>query len=195
MIAQVLLASSAIILLSFISEDAATLSSALSIFGGPISWPLSFAACFAGIWLGDLGLYLLARFLGKPVLRSRWVLRFADAAAVERCQLKFNEHASLTLLASRFIPGTRLPTYLAAGLLSMPISRFALVTAFGGVLWIGAIFGAAKLVGSHALFYLSFFQPKLAAVVFTTVLLGLALLVFRKVSCAPVWIRRWTRWE
>ena len=43
MIAPALLASTAIILLSFVSEDAATISSALSIFGGPLSWPLGFA--------------------------------------------------------------------------------------------------------------------------------------------------------
>jgi Uncharacterized membrane-associated protein len=121
MIAQVLLASTAIVLLSFISEDAATISSALSLFGGPITWPLGFAACFAGIWLGDLGLYSLARCFGKPILKSRWIARFADATAIERCQIRFNNHASLTLLASRFVPGTRLPTYLAAGLLSMPL--------------------------------------------------------------------------
>src|SRR6516164_2523033 len=104
MIAQALLASTAIILLSFVSEDAATISSALSMFGGPVSWPLGFAACFAGIWLGDLGLYSLARCLGKPVLQSRWVARFADAATIERCQEKFNQRGSLALLASRFVP-------------------------------------------------------------------------------------------
>src|SRR6516165_11376915 len=147
MIAQALLASTAIVLLSFISEDAATISSALSLFGGPITWPIGFAACFAGIWLGDLGLYCLARSFGKPILKSRWIARFADATAIERCQLRFNNHASLTLLASRFVPGTRLPTYLAAGLLSMPVARFALITAFGTVLWIGAVFAAAKLLG------------------------------------------------
>src|SRR5438876_10341200 len=68
MIAPTLLASTAIILLSFVSEDAATISSALSLFGGPINWQLGFAACYAGIWLGDLGLYSLARCLGKPIL-------------------------------------------------------------------------------------------------------------------------------
>src|ERR1043166_3509445 len=101
MIAQALLASTAIIFLSFISEDAATISSALSVFGGPISWPLGFAACFAGIWLGDLGLYSLARCFGKPILKSRWIARFAEAAVIERCQEKFNEHGSMGLLASR----------------------------------------------------------------------------------------------
>jgi hypothetical protein len=47
MIAPTLLASTAIILLSFVSEDAATISSALSIFGGPLSWPVGFVSCFA----------------------------------------------------------------------------------------------------------------------------------------------------
>src|SRR5947199_9647318 len=135
LIAQALLASTAIVLLSFISEDAATISSALSLFGGPINWQLGFAACFAGIWLGDLGVYSLARCFGKPILKSRWIARFADAEAIEWCQTRFNDHASLKLLASRFVPFMSLPTYLAAGLLSMPLTRFTLVTAFSADVW------------------------------------------------------------
>jgi membrane protein DedA with SNARE-associated domain len=195
MIAQALLASTAIILLSFVSEDAATISSALSIFGGPISWPLGFTACFAGIWLGDLGLYSLARCLGKPLLQSRWVARFADPQAIDCCQKKFNEHGSMALLASRFVPGTRLPTYLAAGLLSMPVARFAIVTAIAALLWIGSIFAIAKLLGSQTLIGFSFFQGKIAAIVFTAVFLGSSVLLLKKMIRAPVWVRRWTRWE
>src|SRR5439155_11142943 len=195
MIAQAFLASTAIILLSFVSEDAATISSALSIFGGPISWPIGFAACFAGIWLGDLGLYSLARWVGKPILRSRWIARFADADAVERCEQRFNRHGSLTLVASRFVPGTRLPTYLAAGLLSMPLTRFALVTALAAVLLIGGIFAIAKLLGSHALIWFSLFQGKIAAIVFTAFLIGASLLLVRKLALIPAFVRRWTRWE
>ena len=217
MIAQAFLASTAIVLLSFISEDAATISSALSIFGGPITWPLGFAACFAGIWLGDLGLYSIARCFGKPILKSRWIARFADAAAIERCQIRFNQHGSLTLLASRFVPGTRLLTYLVAGLLSMPVSRFAVVTAFGALFWIGGIFIIAKLVGAQALVWFSSVQNKIAVLVFIALFLTGALIIFRKVchvecgdmsplskartcphtpkSRLPIFIRRWTRWE
>jgi membrane protein DedA with SNARE-associated domain len=195
MIAPALLTSTAIILLSFISEDAATVSSALSLFGGPLSWPLGFAACFLGIWLGDLGLYSLARWLGKPVLQRRWIARFADLTTIERCQEKFNRRGTLMLLASRFVPGTRLPTYLAAGLLSMPVARFALMTAFAAFLWIGGIFAIAKLFGSQALIWFSFFQSKLAAITVTALLIGVALFLFRKLDPAPSWVRRWTRWE
>src|SRR6266702_3635593 len=186
MIAQALLASTAIVLLSLISEDAATISSALSLFGGPITWPLGFVACFAGIWLGDLGLYSLARCFGKPILNTRWIARFADAAAIARCQIRFNNHASLALLASRFVPGTRLPTYLAAGLLSMPVTQFAIVTAFAALLWIGGIFAITKLLGSQTLIWLSFVQSKVAAIVLSAFLIASALLVFKKLGRAVV---------
>lgn len=195
MIAQALFASIAIVLLSFISEDAATISSALSVFGGPISWPVGFAACFAGIWLGDLGLYSIARCFGKPILRSRWVARFADPAAIECGKRKFNEHGSLALFASRFVPGTRLPTYLAAGLLSMPVTRFAVITAFGALLWIGGIFIIAKLVGSQTLIWFSFIQNKVARIILAAVVLGIVVLVARRVTSAPAWARRWSHWE
>src|SRR6266550_3295293 len=195
MIAQALLASTAIVLLNFISEDAATISSALSLFGGPINWQLGFAACFAGIWLGDLGLYSLARCFGKPILKSRWIARFADAETIEWCQTRFNDHASLKLLASRFVPGTRLPTYLAAGLLSMPVTRFAIVTAFAALLWIGGIFAITKLLGSQALIWLSFVQSKIAAIALTAVVLGTAVVVLKRLARTPAWARRWMRWE
>jgi membrane protein DedA with SNARE-associated domain len=223
MIVPALLASITIVLLSFVSEDAATISSALSIFGGPLNWPLGFATCFAGIWLGDLGLYSLARCLGKTILQSNWVARFADAAAIESSQKKFNQGGSLALFVSRFVPGTRLPTYLAAGLLSMPIGRFAVVTAFAAVLWIGGIFAITKLLGSQALIWLSFVQSKIATVVFVGFVLAAALFAFRRLRCAaaaggadpggvgvfaiensrrhrhrlqlPVFLRRWMHWE
>src|SRR5438067_9390459 len=186
MIAQALLASTAIVLLSFISEDAATISSALSLFGGPINWQLGFAACFTGIWFSDLGVYSLARCFGKPILKSRWIARFADAEAIECCQTRFNDHASLKLLASRFVPGARLPTYLAAGLLSMPVTRFAIVTAFAALLWIGGIFIIAKLLGAPALIWLSFVQSKIAAIIFMALFLAAVFFVFRKVALIAV---------
>src|SRR5438067_12152902 len=195
MIAPALLASTAIILLSFISEDAATISSALSIFGGPLSWPLGFVSCFAGIWLGDLGLYSLARCAGKNVLHSRWLARLADPATITRCEKTFAQNSAFTLIATRFIPGTRLPTYLVAGLFAMPARRFALITAIGALLWISVFFALTKLLGGHALIWFSIFQGKIAAIVFTALFIGTALFLFRKLSRAPVWLRRWTRWE
>src|SRR5207249_4434133 len=181
MIAPALLASTAIILLSFVSEDAATISSALSIFGVPLKWPLGFASCFAVIWLGVLGVYSLARYAGKNVLRSRWLARFADQASITRCQKTFARNNSFALIASRFIPGTRLPTYLAAGLFAMPARRFALITAIGALLWISVFFALTKLLGSHAVVWFTFTQTKIAAFVFTALLLLSVAFMVRKI--------------
>ncbi len=198
MITPTLFAATAIILLSFVSEDAATISSALSIFGGPISWPLGFAACFTGIWLGDLGLYSLARCAGKNVLHSRWLARLADPATITRCEKTFAQNSAFTLIASRFIPGTRLPTYLAAGLFAMPARRFALITAIGALLWISVFFALTKLLGSHAVVWFTFTQTKIAAFVFTALLLLSVAFIVRKIFTITILhqitvaARRWT---
>src|SRR6266480_1763973 len=211
MITPTLFAATAIILLSFVSEDAATISSALSIFGGPISWPLGFAACFTGIWLGDLGLYSLARCAGKNVLRSRWLARLADSATITRSEKTFARNSAFALIASRFIPGTRLPTYLAAGLFAMPARRFALITAIGALLWISVFFALTKLLGSHAVVWFAAFQGKIAAIILTSLVLATVAGVgdpgsddvfpagasrdHRSRLQLPAVVRRWTHWE
>src|SRR5207247_9002584 len=62
----------------------------------------------------------------------------------------------------------------------MPVPRFAVVTAFAALLWIGGIFAITKLLGSQALIWLSFVQSKIAAIVFTTLLLAGAVFAFKK---------------
>jgi len=99
------------------------------------------------------------------------------------------------LLASRFIPGTRLPTYLAAGLFSMPIGRFALITGSAALIWIGGIFVLTKLFGSHALIWLTSAQSKGAALVLTALLLAFSVFVLRKILVRSVVLRRWGHWE
>src|ERR1041385_7449098 len=96
-----------IVLLSFVSEDAAAISSALLVLGGPVAWPVGFLSCFLGIWAGDLGIYSAARWGGKPLLRGRWVARRMEARAMDRLEQKFQRNATATLFASRFLPGTR----------------------------------------------------------------------------------------
>src|SRR5207249_10309001 len=84
---------------------------------------------------------------------------------------------------------------LAAGLLSMPVTRFAAVTGFGALVWIGGIFIITKLLGSQTLIWLSFVQSKIAGIVLTAVFLGTVLVVLKRLTRTPAWARRWTHWE
>ena len=132
----------ALFALTFLSEDAAVLSAAVLVAGGMLSWPLGFAACFLGIWLGDLWLYGMARAFGAP-----FVARFAIPAGVERSREWFEKRGSLVLVVSRFVPGLRLPSYLAAGALRFPLRVFVVVTGVVGAVWVAVVFAGSHFIG------------------------------------------------
>lgn len=134
----------ALFALTFVSEDAAVLSAAALVATQTLSWPLGFAVCFLGIWIGDLWLYAMARTLGSP-----FVARFAAAPVLARGRASFEKRGVLALIASRFVPGTRLPCYLAAGAMRFPLGAFAAVTAAVGALWVTVVFAAGGLVGGQ----------------------------------------------
>ena len=183
-----------IVLLSFVSEDAATFSSALLVLGGPIAWPLGFLSCFIGIWAGDVGLYSLARWFGKPILQTRWCERAVPRQAIARCGKRFQRSGVMALFVSRFVPGTRLPTYLAAGLFAMPLRTFAWITAVGALVWIGGIFILTKFLGTQALELFSAVENKVAPITLTALGVVGAVLILRAVA-PRLPVRRMTRWE
>ena len=179
-----------IVLLSFISEDAAALSSALLVLGGPVTWPVGFLSCFLGIWAGDLGIYSAARWGGRPLLRSRWARRRLDLAAVDRFEEQFSRRANATLFVSRFLPGTRVLTYVAAGLFATPLFSFAVVTGGAVFIWVAAIFGLTKLLGAAALAPFSTTQSQISSVIFVALCAAGAVALLRVRV-----VRRWAHWE
>jgi membrane protein DedA with SNARE-associated domain len=58
---------------TFVLEDAAAVGAGLLLATGQMTWPAAFTACFLGIWMGDAGLYALARFAGRAWFeKSPW---------------------------------------------------------------------------------------------------------------------------
>jgi membrane protein DedA with SNARE-associated domain len=130
---------------TWVQEDVPTITAALLTAGGKIHPVTAFLACFLGIWLGDVALYLAARWLGRPLLDTRLGRCLASPAAVERTEAWFARRGLWLLAISRLIPGTRLPTYLAAGFLRVSLIRFSLVTAGAVAVWTAAIFAIAQI--------------------------------------------------
>src|SRR5262249_3615480 len=82
---------------------------------------------------GDAGLYGFARVAGRAWFeKSSWA-RFSTN--VQRSERWFAERGSWILVFSRLMPGARLPTYLAAGFLRLPLNRFLLITGAASLLW------------------------------------------------------------
>jgi len=65
-------------LATFVLEDVAAVGAGLLLATGGISWSAAFAACFLGIWMGDAGLYALARYAGRGWFERSSLRRFAS---------------------------------------------------------------------------------------------------------------------
>src|SRR5437870_1679354 len=165
-------------LLTFVQEDVPTVSAALLAAAGSLTWKVGFLGCFLGIWIGDALLYGLARGVGRPMMHLSWARRFVDPVAVARSEQWFADKGAWLLLSSRFVPGTRLPTYLAAGFLRLSFGRFLLVTGTAVAVWTVGIFLFAKTLGSNLLRWLERWNSG----GLTALLLALAVVVAMRLS-------------
>jgi membrane protein DedA with SNARE-associated domain len=189
------LQSLAIIAGSLVSEDAAVIGAALLSVAGALPLELALASIFLGIWLGDLALYALGAGAGSVVLRTDWLQRLVDAKRVEQGREWFRRRGFWALVLCRIIPGTRLPTYLAAGAIRFPFRRFAWMTAAMALIWITGIFMLAHYVGAAAGRWLESFSNKIFGGFLVCLALVGALLVLRFVAGRISSWRRWRQWE
>ncbi len=130
-----------ILLGTVISEDAAGLAAGALVAQGSISFPLAGAAVFAGIWLGDLLLFVIGRWL-RPLARH-WgrARRWLEDPRVGEAATWLNQRAFQAMAITRVVPGSRLPTYIAAGLIGMSAGKFMLWTAVAGLVWTPLLMG------------------------------------------------------
>jgi membrane protein DedA with SNARE-associated domain len=139
---------------TFVSEDLTCITAGLLVRSRLLDPATGVLACFAGIYLGDLGLWLLGRGLRRGLLRSprllRWTERRLPRETLDRCRAWLDRHAPRALLAARVIPGMRLPMYLAAGILGQKAGRFALWAGFAALLWAPLLVLGVAFLGERA---------------------------------------------
>jgi membrane protein DedA with SNARE-associated domain len=145
----VLAIAAAIVFGAFVSEDGATVTAATLAASSVLDVRLAFLSAFAGLWIGDLGVYAVARWTGPPIRRHRWFLPWLEkTASTESSRNK--RKGRLSLAVSRFLPGTRLPAYIVAGLEQMPLGVFAIVTSMSAMAWIAFLFFTIRLAPIRA---------------------------------------------
>lgn len=125
----------AIIAATFVSEDLTCITVGLLIRRGQIDPWLGVGACFVGIFVGDLGLWLIGRLAGRGMLRWRWLRGRLGDERLRRLGSWFDRHGWAGVLAARFVPGTRFPVYVGAGMLGRRARRFVLVALLAAALW------------------------------------------------------------
>jgi len=184
---------------AFVLEDVATVGAGLLLAAGSISWPAAFTACFFGIWLGDAGLYALARFAGRGWFERSPLRKFSTKVA--RSEKWFAARGTPILIFSRLVPGMRLPTYLAAGFLRVPASRFLFITGMAAFVWTSVILLLAQTFGNQLLKWLGAYKSGglllLGAGMALFVTLQLLRRAFMKFDARQFAARlgRWRHWE
>ena len=138
-------------LATLISEDLTCIWAGVMAAEGRTGFVFAAMACLIGIFVGDILLFLAGRLIGRTVLHHaplKWVVREID---VERCSAWFERKGMNAILLSRFLPGTRLPTYFAAGLLDTSFLKFAFYFLIAATVWTPLLVGTSMLLGRHAI--------------------------------------------
>jgi membrane protein DedA with SNARE-associated domain len=155
---------------TLVSEDLTCIGAGLMVARGAIDFTPATLACFLGIYFGDLLLFWAGRVFGRAAVRYVPLKWFISADDLERSTNWFNQRGAKIILLSRFLPGSRLPTYFAAGVLHTHFWSFSLFFLLASLLWTPLLVGLAMLVGEKAFALMTAYQ-KYAIVI---VLAGLA---------------------
>ncbi len=139
-----------IVLGTFVLEDAATVLAAIAAAEGDVAVPMALSALYAGIVLGDIGLYALGRLSSRIALLERLVPRHKRRQGRDW----LDGRVFSVVFVSRFIPGARLPTYTACGFLRADPRQFVLAAVVATLIWTSLLFEAALHLGTMLLPYL-----------------------------------------
>jgi len=136
-----------IVLATFISEDATVIAVGVLIAAGSVDWGVGLIGCMCGIIIGDGGLWALGRFAGRRALRLPMVREWAPESSLDRWGRWFDKHTIKAVFVARAAPGLRVPTYVAAGLLSKKTHGFIFWAALAALLWTPILLVLSIIVG------------------------------------------------
>ena len=180
-----------VFLLTFAYEDGATLLAVSLGAAGRLDARVGFASAFLGIWAGDMGLFLVGSRMGRRAATSQWLTRFVSSDSLAKAQSWFAKRGPLTIVMSRFLPGSRLPLYVAAGALKLPARLFSTITGVCSAVWVAAIFTVWRFTPvSHA-------PARILWLVAAAILLGpwTFKIVVRGFRTVRLLWRKYQRWE
>ena len=120
---------------TLLSEDLTSIGAGLLVRDGQLPAAAAAAACAAGVYVGDLGLWLAGRTFGPRVLALPWIAARFDASGLERLGARLDARLGSVVLASRFLPGSRLPVFLAAGIFGRRPFAFAAWSLLAVLVW------------------------------------------------------------
>lgn len=147
-----------IIVSSFVSEDLACIAAGLLASKEMLGLGWGILAAFLGIMIGDVFLFLMGRLGGIALLRRRPFRWFIKESQILQAEDLFTQHGAKLIFSSRLLPGSRLPIYAAAGVLSYPLWKFTLFMALAGGLSVLILVPLSYQLGEVVFDYLKLYE-------------------------------------
>lgn len=167
-------------IVTLVSEDLGCIGAGLLAAGNVITIWAAFAVIFVGILVADTGIYWMGRIFGRPIIQKapfKWLISRKD---IDWTAMLFKNNGFKIILGSRFLPGTRFPTYFSAGVLQTAFPTFFVYFFISILIWTPLVLGTSIIVGQQMIDYLQIYQEYAVHIFFILVItlyLGFKLLV------------------
>lgn len=187
---------------TLISEDLACIAAGLLAARSIISPLEAIVASGLGIYIGDILLYLTGYLIGLKALHHPPLKWFVSEHRVQQCRTLFQRRGLGLIFMSRFLPGTRTATFLAAGLVRVDLVKLLVVFGLAVVIWTPILVLSAVLIGRQVITYIDIYSGWalwvfffLLALIFTITRLIVPLFTWRGRRLLLSRWRRFSNWE
>ena len=187
---------------TFISEDLACIAAGLLAARMIISPAEAVVASGLGIYIGDILLYFTGYLIGLKALHHpplKWVVSEHN---VQQCRTLFEQRGLGLIFMSRFLPGTRTATFLAAGLVRVDMVKLLVVFGLAVLIWTPILVLSTMLIGRQVVDYIDIYSSwavwvflGLMLVIFTITRFIVPLFTWRGRKLLLGRWRRLSRWE
>jgi membrane protein DedA with SNARE-associated domain len=130
----------------FLQEDAAVLGAAGASAARLGPWWALFATAFVGLVCSDAWKF----WIGRAMRRHKNAAAWAEKRHIAALRDKIAGRLGVTLMFARFIPGTRIPAYIAAGFFGAPFAPFVGYLMISAAAYLGLAFAIVAIAGEAA---------------------------------------------
>lgn len=143
-----------------LSEDLAGIGAGLMVSYSMIPLTGAILGVSFFILLFDTILFMIGKTLGMGVFRIRPFSWFLKEEHIIQAKGWFDRKGPVLLILSRIIPGSRIPVYLAAGMLKTRFSVFMLYFGLPVLVWTPILIVLSKVLGEEMLQYYRMYEGK-----------------------------------
>ncbi len=101
-------------------------------------WLVILAGTF-GSWLGSSLMYVVSRYVGRPIIMKWGKYFFIGPEKLERAERFLARYEAGGIFFARLLPVIRHLISIPAGIVRMPFGKFSLMTVIGSALWCGVL--------------------------------------------------------